>query len=93
MPVLCVWSKAKSIKIHPEAFSYFASNGKIFLELKEAKELSMQESLQKITSPYRGLCKVDEFEELKKFLGSYEVIEQSKGYVHWTSTGTISLKK
>lgn len=93
MPLLCVWSKTKSTKIHPEAFSYFASNGKVFLELHNAEELSMKERLMEIAPPYRGLCKVDEFEELKKQLGSYGIIEQSNGYIHWTGTGTVSPDK
>jgi branched-subunit amino acid transport protein len=93
MPLLCRWSRAKSKKIHPEAFSYFASNGKLFLELDEVEDLSMKEYLLEINPPYRGLCQVNEFEELKQWLVDYKVIEQSNGYVHWTSKGTISPNK
>lgn len=92
-PVLCNWSKAKLKNIYPGAFSYFASDGRIFLELDDAKKLPMKEVLQEFTPPYRGLCDISEFEELKKWLVSYEVIERSNGYVYWTSTGTISPKK
>ena len=92
-PVWCNWSKAKLKNIYPGAFSYYASNGRIFLELHDAEQLPLKEVLEGFTPPYRGLCDTSEFDKLKKWLMSYEIIEQSNGYVHWTSMGTVSLNK
>lgn len=92
MPVYCSWSRNSS-KIFPGAFSYFASNGRPFLELNEPEEIHVSEIQENIASSYRGLCLDDEFEELKSRLESYEIIERSEGYVHWTGINAISLNK
>ena len=70
-------------------FSYYASNGRAFVDLDAVEDLALSERMENFNPPYRGLCRVDEFEELKKWLDGYEIIEQSQDFVHWTSTGVV----
>lgn len=67
------------------AFSYFGSNGHPFYEVRPPEEFAQLAKEKRIAPPYRGLCPAKGFEELKPLLGSVTVVEESHGYVHWTT--------
>jgi hypothetical protein len=81
-----------TIWILPGSLSYYGSNGHPIYLMKRPEDISKQERIKnKIRPPYRGLCRSDEFEQLRPWLAGYEIVEQSAGYVHWTSKGSMPL--
>jgi 4-amino-4-deoxy-L-arabinose transferase-like glycosyltransferase len=82
VPIYCKWGGDAKKQIFPGALSYYASNGRPFINLRGPGDLT-KISHGKIN--YHGLCHVKAFEELKPKLDGYKVIETSEGFVHWTS--------
>ena len=81
-----------TIWILPGSLSYYGSNGHPIYLIRRPEDISRQERIKnKICPPYRGLCRSNEFELLRRWLADYEIVEQSLGYVHWTSTGSMPL--
>lgn len=86
------WGEKRSTMIYPGSLSYFASNGQPILTLKRPGNLSKKEHINHaIAPPYRGLCTFKQFEQLKGWLIGYNIIEESNGYIHWTSNGSKTL--
>ena len=93
--ISCGWQAGPqpTVGILPGVLSYYGSNGHPIYSLKRPEELTKQEHIKhKIQPPYRGLCRSPQFEELKGWLLDYDVVEQSNGYVHFTSNGSVSLR-
>jgi hypothetical protein len=90
--IYCRWATKFASIMYPGTLSYFASNGKPIVSLRGPGDLSREEHAKHlIVPPYRGLCLSTEFDELKKWLSDYNIVEQSNGYVHWTSEGSVPL--
>jgi hypothetical protein len=75
-----------------ESISYYASKGHRIYNVKSPDDfLKRQLIKKKIKPPYRGICGVSQFEQLKERLVDHEIVDQSEGYVHWISTsGAVS---
>lgn len=82
VPIYCKWGGDAKKQIFPGALSYYASNGRPFINLKGPGDLK---KIDHDKSNYRGLCHIKAFEELKPKLEGYKVIDISEGFVHWTS--------
>ena len=87
--IVCGWrtdATSPTTPLFHESISYYASEGHRLYTIKDPKDLQKrQHAKQKIKPPYRGLCALDAFGQLKKFLVDYEIADQSEGYVHWES--------
>jgi len=77
-------SGAVNDRIMAGAISYYASNGHPFYEVRSADSLEALKQAS-LHPPFRGLCRNKVFQELKSALGSYEIVEEFNGYVHWTA--------
>ena len=86
--IMCDWPTHTSRypPIWAAALSYYGSKGHRIYSLKRPDDLINRELAGKIRPPYRGLCSSQHFEQLKPWLAEHEIIEQSNGYVLWTST-------
>lgn len=67
------------------AISYFASNGRPFYEIRSPDAFARNKAAGLLHLPYRGLCHAGTFEKVRPLLGEYEIVEESNGYVHWTT--------
>jgi len=77
-----------TIWILPGSLSYYGSNGHPVFLLRHPKDIFKREHVEhKIRPPFRGLCRSEQFEKLREWLVDFEIVEQSQGYVHWTSKG------
>jgi 4-amino-4-deoxy-L-arabinose transferase-like glycosyltransferase len=82
VPIYCKYGGDAKKQIFPGALSYYASNGRGFINLRAPGDLT---KIGHGKSNYRGLCHIKSFEELKPKLEGYKVFEISEGFVHWTS--------
>jgi 4-amino-4-deoxy-L-arabinose transferase-like glycosyltransferase len=90
--ITCRWKEVPdpTIWFLPGSLSYYGSNGHPIYLMRRPEDISRQEHIKnKIRPPYRGLCRSGEFEQLKEWLADYRVVEQSNGYVHWISNGSV----
>ena len=75
-----------STRVSPGNLSYYGSDGRPIYSISTPKDLWMQQSgKKKLKPPYRGLCKSQEFDELKRWLTNFRIVEHSNDYVHFES--------
>lgn len=74
-------------RIYPGAVSYYASAGKPFHRFRSPNELIQLQENEMISPPYRLLCGVSGYEELRPTMTGINVMETTGKYVHWTASG------
>lgn len=78
-PVRCFWGKNRE-KIFRGTYHYYASNDRKFFEISAPHEL------QAIARPpYRGICSIDQFQELNATWEGLQVVREFHGMIHWVS--------
>lgn len=75
-PVRCIWNK-KWGRIYPGAIHYYAGNGRPFHILWKPEEFG------EVTSPCRGICHKDLFDELSRMWPGLEIVSTTADVVHW----------
>jgi 4-amino-4-deoxy-L-arabinose transferase-like glycosyltransferase len=84
MLVVCRPGPANA-RIAVGAFSYYASAGRPFHEVRSATIFQRLENQGALRPPYRGLCHKRDFEGIKPLLSKYEIVEEANEYIHWTA--------
>jgi len=74
-------------RLYPGAVSFYASNGRPFVQARTVSEIEQMEQRGAISPPYRGLCHAGESEALRAAFGDSAIIEEVGGFVHWQSRG------
>ena len=82
--VRCTWDRGKNPPF-PGAISYYASAGRPVRRLEEATHLNAVAG----DGPYRGICTLAEFEDLKAVLAEPVAVEISGNHVHWKAKGPL----
>lgn len=74
-------------RIYPGAVSYYASAGRPFYRIRSPQDLMQLQENGLISPPYRLLCGISRFEELRLLMTDVDVIETKTKYIHWTAGG------
>ncbi|HSO46622.1 MAG TPA: hypothetical protein VLQ68_01705, partial [Rhizobiaceae bacterium] len=82
--VRCTWNRGRNPPF-PGAISYYASAGRPVRRLEEAGHLTAIAG----DGPYRGICTLAEFEDLKAVLAEPVAVETSGNHVHWTAKAPL----
>jgi 4-amino-4-deoxy-L-arabinose transferase-like glycosyltransferase len=80
----CRWNRGKA-PLFPGTISFYASAGHPVFTLKSAQDLAGAKELGEVVPPYRGICTIAEFAELKAQLDTPVTVEIFGNYVHWAA--------
>lgn len=85
--LLACWHGEDRERLFPGAVSYYASAGKPFFRIRSVQELMQLQENGMIKPPYRMLCGISRYEELRLLMTDVDVVEMRGKYVHWTASG------
>jgi hypothetical protein len=74
------------LRIYPGAVSYFASQGRPFVQVREIPEIVILQNEGRIAPPYRGICHATASEAIKGAFGPGSIVSEADGLVHWQAS-------
>jgi hypothetical protein len=72
-------------RLYGGMISYYASNGRPFVQIRDVGDIAKMEQRGEIAPPYRGLCHAGEAQDLRAAFGDDAIIEETGGFVYWQS--------
>ena len=74
------------LRIYAGAASYFASQGRPFVQVRDIQELVLVQKKGFASPPYRGACHASASDEIRAAFGPDAIVSELDGFVHWQAS-------